>query len=290
MYDRNLFLTLLASHHLLLVESKTPCYFPNGTQEVDDAYQPCSQISGHSSMCCGTNHAGAGDRNVADDVCETNGLCQNWQTLSNGTTIETRFRGSCTDQSWKSGECLRDVCTDDKWEDQDGHAFMVQCSDDTWCCGRNNEGCCGNAEEVFRLAATVGITSTTISHTSVSSSSTSVSTPLVQTTQDSVTATSSSPSDAHSSSLTTSSKIGIGVGIPIGVILVATLIGLWLLRRRKRTHVHEAPGYSAYAGSSQWPGNQEKYHSAVPTELPAQQDPVELHGGNSEVVAPARES
>jgi hypothetical protein len=54
------------------------CYNRDGTQITDIAYQPCDKkhTSG-DSVCCGTNHQGAGQTNVADDVYETNGLCQN---------------------------------------------------------------------------------------------------------------------------------------------------------------------------------------------------------------------
>jgi hypothetical protein len=75
------------------------CYNPDGSQVTDLSFQPCNQVSGTVSMCCGTNHTGG----IDPDVCQPNGLCKN-------TGDNIQWRESCTDASWKSPYCLK-FCT-----------------------------------------------------------------------------------------------------------------------------------------------------------------------------------
>lgn len=63
------------------------CYNPDGSVTSQDV--PCS--SGHESSCC---HPGW--------ACLSNGLCQN-PSAPNDTV--GYIRGSCTDESWRSGYC-----------------------------------------------------------------------------------------------------------------------------------------------------------------------------------------
>jgi len=86
------------------------CYTPNGTLFTNQAFQPCNQVLGQHSMCCGTNWT-AVDPKVAPDVCLPNGLCQNYNTYSNGQTVVIMWRQYCTDPTWQSPYCLKDVCT-----------------------------------------------------------------------------------------------------------------------------------------------------------------------------------
>lgn len=95
----------------LMASSTRNCYSRNGTQIVDVAYQPCSSDSSRDSVCCGTNHQGAGHANVANDICDPNGLCQNFEAFD-GTNagVKVWWRQGCTDPTWQSEDCLRDVC------------------------------------------------------------------------------------------------------------------------------------------------------------------------------------
>lgn len=71
-------------------------YSRNGTIITDIAYQPCSSTG--ESACCGTNHDGAGHTNVANDVCETNGLCQNYESFDDTNEgVKLWWRQGCTD-------------------------------------------------------------------------------------------------------------------------------------------------------------------------------------------------
>jgi hypothetical protein len=89
------------------------CYNRDGTPITDIAYQPCNNDTSRDSVCCGTNHQGAGQTNVADDVCEANGLCQNYESFD-GTNegVKLWWRQGCTDPTWESAECLGNVCDD----------------------------------------------------------------------------------------------------------------------------------------------------------------------------------
>jgi hypothetical protein len=87
------------------------CYTRNGTQINDTAYRACTTDRTRDSACCGTNHQGAGDTGVANDVCESNGLCQNFEPYD-GTNEGAKlwWRQGCTDPTWESEYCLKDVC------------------------------------------------------------------------------------------------------------------------------------------------------------------------------------
>lgn len=85
---------------------RATCYNPDGSEVTAPAFQPCNQVVGQVSVCCGTNWTGGV---VQKDTCESNGLCLN---SYNGEPMY--WRGSCTDPTWKSPLCLRNLCTDEE--------------------------------------------------------------------------------------------------------------------------------------------------------------------------------
>jgi len=86
------------------------CYSRNGTTLLNPAFQPCSNATTYSA-CCMTNHSGAGDVGVADDVCMENGLCQNFASFNGKNEgVQVWGRQGCTDPLWNSPYCLGDVC------------------------------------------------------------------------------------------------------------------------------------------------------------------------------------
>jgi hypothetical protein len=91
--------------------NKRACYTRNGTTIEDIAYQPCNSDSSRDSVCCGTNHQGAGHVQVANDACDPNGLCQNFEAYD-GTNqgVKNWWRQGCTDPTWQSESCLKNVC------------------------------------------------------------------------------------------------------------------------------------------------------------------------------------
>jgi hypothetical protein len=54
-------------------QAAATCYNPDGSKVTDPAFQPCNQVSGAFSQCCGTNHTGG----IQPDICQSDGLCQN---------------------------------------------------------------------------------------------------------------------------------------------------------------------------------------------------------------------
>ncbi|KAL5353927.1 hypothetical protein ACLOAV_000012 [Pseudogymnoascus australis] len=90
---------------LLPIAVQATCYNPDGSEVVNPAFQPCNQVVGKFSMCCGTNWTGGV---VMPDTCQENGLCLN---SFDGKPLY--WRGSCTDPTWKSPNCLANLCAAD---------------------------------------------------------------------------------------------------------------------------------------------------------------------------------
>lgn len=89
---------------------RATCFNPDGSQISDSdaaqAFQPCNQIAGVVSQCCGTNWSAVAPGKVANDVCQPNGLC-----LNNLNGVPLYWRSSCTDKTWQSPLCLKNLCT-----------------------------------------------------------------------------------------------------------------------------------------------------------------------------------
>ena len=88
------------------------CYFPNGAVSTQDT--PCRDDLDQST-CCGQGYA-----------CLTNNMC-----MATGKELQkagaTRFvRGSCTDKSWRSGNCPN-FCADPEKDNTGGGMGISQC-------------------------------------------------------------------------------------------------------------------------------------------------------------------
>jgi hypothetical protein len=97
---------LLSVLYLVPLISAT-CYYPDGTIETSTDYMPCVATVGTFSMCCATNRA------HYPDQCLPNGLCHNPCATSGncGDSAGGQYwRESCTDPSWSSPYCLKNVC------------------------------------------------------------------------------------------------------------------------------------------------------------------------------------
>ncbi|KAF2680488.1 hypothetical protein K458DRAFT_421426 [Lentithecium fluviatile CBS 122367] len=285
---------MLALFFLLAVSREVSgyCYTRNGTTIKSEAYQPCNKTT-PDSQCCGTNHSGAGDTGVADDVCESSGLCQNFEGFD-GTNEGQQlwWRGGCTDPTWQSPYCLKDVCNGTEYATD--NAPVINCGGNAWCCG--DSSCCDDKFGIFQLAETVGPTSTSTSSTPTPTPTSSTSTtptpaPAVTTSPAETTAAATG-----SSGLSTGAKAGIGVGAAVLVILAIAVVFLVIrLKKTKKegmvqTHepyieapmgVHEQKfGSDFYAHNDNSPveliGGQH-------AELPAKAEPQELHAGKGSV-------
>ncbi|OBT82376.1 hypothetical protein VE02_08755 [Pseudogymnoascus sp. 03VT05] len=106
------------------------------------------------------------------DTCQENGLC-----LNSFDNAPLYWRGSCTDPTWKSPNCLANLCATNGDAGVDGSAAaqnvaVTECSDGSWCCGGGNKNCCNDGTGI-KIAAIVGQAITS----SQSSSSESTSSP-----------------------------------------------------------------------------------------------------------------
>ncbi|KAF2125709.1 hypothetical protein P153DRAFT_399853 [Dothidotthia symphoricarpi CBS 119687] len=230
----HLSLRLIMSLHLFfailhIASAAGYCYSRNGTTLLNPAFQPCNNATTHSA-CCMTNHSGAGDVGIADDVCLENGLCQNYAVYNGENEGQPVWaRQGCTDPLWNSPYCLGDVCNKPEYADQWGNVGVWNCGGKKWCCG---EKTCCDGNNIFELAATVGPTSTILSATSFASASTlSTSKP---------TTSPSSEGSGPSRVLSTGAKAGIGAGVAAFVI-VAAAVALLLFRSRKSNGRKDSP-------------------------------------------------
>lgn len=269
-FDRTRIMTLALLFYITglftlpyLVESSN-CYSRNGTLITDIAYQPCS--SSGDSACCGTNHDGAGHVGIANDVCDANGLCQNFEPYD-GTNegVKMWWRQGCTDSTWSSPNCLASVC--DTLEYENDNAPVYSCGDNSWVCGRKSY--CSSTSRLFTLAATVGkeaAASTSVS-VAVSTKASSNIASLVTSTAGSVSASAPIASTASSSigsatgapplsniinapaGLSTAAKAGIGAGIAV-VILLLGIILLLLHKVKKGKKQQEAFAKAELSGQS----------------------------------------
>ena len=209
------------------------CYYPNGNAVGDLAFQPCAATSDAVSMCCATN------RTSHPDECLSNGLCHNScvsTDLCGGSTRGTYWRESCTDSSWQSEFCLKQLCADSS---KDGgktndNVVVSQCSTDgSWCCGDMTSEICCRINNRVSLAATVGISSSSISNaTGITASGQTSGTSTALISANSATPGSSSPTPTVIP-LSNGQKTGIGVGVGVGVTLAAAIIAFFLWWRRR---------------------------------------------------------
>ncbi|KAJ2988878.1 hypothetical protein NUW58_g3752 [Xylaria curta] len=122
----------------LALADEVRCWAPDGKTLADnETVVPCNKLGiqqeGVYSSCCRLD----GDARQRD-YCTTSGLC-----LS--TFDGVLRREYCTDRTWKSPACVN-VCTDPNADGSDNSTIeMTACSDGTgtYCCGRNELGCCG---------------------------------------------------------------------------------------------------------------------------------------------------
>ncbi|KFY94473.1 hypothetical protein V500_03214 [Pseudogymnoascus sp. VKM F-4518 (FW-2643)] len=150
--QRSSIVSALFTCFLLPAIVRATCYNPDGSEITNPAFQPCNQVVGKFSMCCGTNWTGGV---VMPDTCQENGLC-----LNSFENAPLYWRGSCTDPTWKSPNCLANLCASDGDAGVDGSAAaqnvaVTECSDGSWCCGGGNKSCCSDGSGI-KIAAVLG--------------------------------------------------------------------------------------------------------------------------------------
>ncbi|KFZ19595.1 hypothetical protein V502_03559 [Pseudogymnoascus sp. VKM F-4520 (FW-2644)] len=252
--QRSSIVSALFTCFLLPAIVRATCYNPDGSEITNPAFQPCNQVVGKFSMCCGTNWTGGV---VMPDTCQENGLC-----LNSFDNAPLYWRGSCTDPTWKSPNCLANLCASDGDAGVDGSAAtqnvaVTECSDGSWCCGGGNKSCCNDGSGT-RIAAVVGqeISSshsssskstaspsstarTTLLESTTSPSSTAPTTLLESTTSPPESTTppnSTSPPDSTSTPPSTSQPTsqpkessGLSTGAIAGIAVACGLVGLAII-------------------------------------------------------------
>ena len=267
------------------------CYTRNGTPITDSAYQPCNNGTQHSA-CCGTNHSGAGHTGIADDTCETNGLCANFESFTGDNKgVKMYWRQGCTDPTWQSEYCLGHVCDARNPEDENDNWVVQWCGDGKWCCG--DKTCCAFTNSLFELAATVGPTSTSASGSASSTASATGSATADASTGSSTAQSTASPTSsstglpaAEGGGLGTGSKVGIAVGVAV-VIILLSVIAFLLLKLKKRRAVQETPYQTTpqYNGEGK-PESNVYAHGTWPVEMSTDSRYAEL-GGEAHAELPA---
>ncbi|SPO01379.1 uncharacterized protein DNG_04055 [Cephalotrichum gorgonifer] len=133
-YYHSLLLVFLQSVLAQVVTPEIPCYAPDGVTIADDSYRPCNNLGilergGASSSCCRLNA-------VPDtrEICGASGLC------IQGAIVR---RGFCTDSSWDHPACVNFCTSDDQNGSSNGTIELTPCENGSFCCGPNNEACCG---------------------------------------------------------------------------------------------------------------------------------------------------
>ena len=94
------------------------CYFPDGTTANDT---PCFNNNKEDSACCGSGYACYGSS------------AQYYLCMATGDELQkagaSKFvRGSCTDKTWRSGNCPS-VCVDEDRDNVGGGNGVGQCPD-----------------------------------------------------------------------------------------------------------------------------------------------------------------
>lgn len=228
------------------------CYFPNGSRAPADV--PCS--SDEFTFCCRHN-----------DICMSNGVC-----LHSGHQPYTISRGSCTDKSWKSGNCPS-VCRD---KNPKGGATIINAGYDEshlYCCfgvfKKESSIECSDGDKPFTLPSGTMILGRAALANFTSSASQSDST--AEPTSTSTSSSTPESTDGGASASSTNIAIGAGVGIPLALIALAALGWAVFERRKRRHYLAQAP----YVPGNH-PSSEVKHHNFGWGRRP----PAELSGGD----------
>ncbi|OBT93560.2 hypothetical protein VE01_08363 [Pseudogymnoascus verrucosus] len=313
--QRPFLVSILFACVLLPAIVQATCYNPDGSKITNPAFQPCNQVVGKFSMCCGTNWTGGV---VMPDTCQENGLC-----LNSFENAPLYWRGSCTDPTWKSPNCLSNLCTTDGDAGVDGSAAaqnvaLTECSDGSWCCGGGNDSCCKDGTGT-RIAAVVGQAISSSQSTSSESTSPPSSTPpttLPESTsppKSTSTPTGTSPTTASTpgptdsptptneptpGGLSSATKIGLGVGITGCLLALGVLVTCLMCLRRKRRVDKDTEGNASNDARSRasifpWARHEmpaspnEKPLPPVWHEVNGMKSPVEMDGAQHPVELPS---
>ncbi|QKX53207.1 uncharacterized protein TRUGW13939_00283 [Talaromyces rugulosus] len=215
------------------------CYNPDGSTTSQDV--PCSLS--HQSNCC---HPGW--------ACLSNKLCQN-PNAPNDTVAYVR--GSCTDKTWRSGNCPN-FCVHDTapWNDSlNKPQHLGKCentSEDLYYCEDDNVQAVDCAKHSAVVSFVGQPTTVTVIGVTQTAATTAATAP----------ATGSSGSDTSGGS-SNSTAVGAGVGVGVGcALLISGAVFFFWRRRRNRRSKAQQPQASQAALSAA--GDQGDYYPRKP--------------------------
>ncbi|CAK7224973.1 hypothetical protein SCUCBS95973_005700 [Sporothrix curviconia] len=256
----------LAGILLLTASSRLPsvsatCYYPNGDTAND---VPCNSETDEST-CCGTGYACFG-------VSSQYYLCMATGDELQKAGASTYVRGSCTDETWRSGNCPS-VCVDPDRDDVSGGNGVGQCpdSDTEYYCisaGLGVDNCTTDYELIVYASSPTVLTTIGVLPSSTSSSSSSSSTSSSSSSSSSTTTSSEAASGTSSASTTTGSSrqtdapvkekshVGVDVGATLGAVAGAAIIALaaFFFVRRRNKQIAERAAAAAVAVGGASPG------------------------------------
>lgn len=124
----------------LVRQTQSLCYFPDGTQAVND--KPCTDNP--LATCCGQGFA-----------CLSNGLCVAVEDVKKTADQIPYFRASCTDKKWQTSHCPK-FCVDPKMDRQDWAEQVSPCpnSNTAFFCNRPGgpKPDCDNNKNIFTFS------------------------------------------------------------------------------------------------------------------------------------------
>ncbi|KIW09248.1 uncharacterized protein PV09_00172 [Verruconis gallopava] len=261
------FSLVICSCFVLISRAQT-CYWPNGSQlTAKDNYTACS--SDAVSQCCAIGHA-----------CLSNGLCFN-------PTKGSVYRRGCTDSKWSSSACPQYCNTMSDFKQSS--VTLAPCPPDAngqwnWWCGQDYTNVCGSSNQntsifnypanayILKVAGSENQTTTAISGSATSG--TNAATPLDQP------ASCANGSDKDKVSKMTPIAVGIGVGVPLAML--ATTMGFFFWKERKRRIIAERLGYAGQVINLAKQSYDKDGVPSVPVfELSPDTAKVQLHGSES---------
>ncbi|KAF2679813.1 hypothetical protein K458DRAFT_407909 [Lentithecium fluviatile CBS 122367] len=291
-------------------DTSPSCYALSGAKSPfsDDTvqYTPCNHTAlsdDQHSPCC-----------APGDLCLSNGLCKYNNPDPTTAPFNEYWRIGCTDPTYQDPACPKQ-CADVGGKNPGEARLVFQCpGSGKWCCGTGrpkdypargtvNTTCCDEVglyfledEQaiVYTTAAKVVLTSgsetstasgstKTQATTDVSASSSSTFQISTVTLEPSATSSPTSTSSIAPATSNSSSSNGVAYGVSFGLgipLLTCLLLGLFLIRRRRRQpsispppaelydHTRKTSGQHAYLVE---PGSRE-----LPVELEAKRAPAEI--------------
>ncbi|CAG8976683.1 hypothetical protein HYALB_00010808 [Hymenoscyphus albidus] len=217
------------------------CWWPDG-KTVDGGAVPCNQTGDAatgkaSSACCDPL-----------DSCSMSGFCLGRSGWA--------YRGSCTDQTWKSPNCanqFKQCINDDTSGPYKTYAILRSCAQPGYesfdfCCGAGGpsdrdwgKDCCQSS---FKLGVTgaafkPGFDALLQNLTAAANSAVTSAAPIPTSAPEACPTAAAADSAASSKNDDLGMKIGVGVGVPLAVLAVGTLVFLFWRETRRNAHHSE---------------------------------------------------